>query len=149
MTAIDNFANNIRHLMSKAGMTQGELSKKSGVDQAGISLYLARKKEPSIATCEKICSVFGISLSEAFSGITPKARIETIELPDQIQHAIEEGIKRGLSQKGPLVDVSAEPRLERVIKKLSKLEPVRLKNLEELIDRQLARQKKGSQEGTG
>lgn len=143
MQAIDIFIKNIKALMEATGISQAELSTKSTVDRAGISLYLSRKKEPSIGTCEKIAAVFGISLSEAFnSGKKPDPRIEKIEVSDQIQKAIEEGIKRGLSflPSSPLSDASAEPLLQRVISKVSQLDRIRLTNLEGLIDRQLARQ---------
>jgi transcriptional regulator with XRE-family HTH domain len=45
---IDIFADNLRDLMRSQGISQRELSRESGVDNAAISRYLKKERMPTV-----------------------------------------------------------------------------------------------------
>lgn len=62
-----DIADRINRLREAAGMTANQLAKAAGVGQASLSDILNRKNKPSLDTLERLCSVFGITLSEFFA----------------------------------------------------------------------------------
>ena len=52
----------MKMLRTKAGLSQFELAKKSGVTQAMISLYELEKSEPRVPAFEKILNAMGYEL---------------------------------------------------------------------------------------
>lgn len=57
----------IEELCAAHKMSRYALSQKSGISQASISTLLNRKSVPTVHTLEKICSAFGITLSQFFA----------------------------------------------------------------------------------
>ena len=49
------------------GWTEYQLADKSGLPQSTISSWYRKKMMPTIPSLEKICSAFGITLSQLFS----------------------------------------------------------------------------------
>lgn len=56
----------ITDLRNRYGLSQYALSKKTGLAQAALSQYEAKKKTPSVYTIEQICEGLGISLAAFF-----------------------------------------------------------------------------------
>lgn len=54
-------------LLQERNWTHYELSKKSGLAQSTIANVFARNTVPSVATLEKICNAFQITLSQFFA----------------------------------------------------------------------------------
>ena len=61
-----NILNKIREERNKRGWTDYELAENCEIAQSTISTWYNREIEPGVASIEKICSGFGISLSEFF-----------------------------------------------------------------------------------
>lgn len=58
----------IRGYMQARNWTEYRLAKESGLSQSTITNMFTRHTAPSIPTLEAICSGFGITLSQFFSG---------------------------------------------------------------------------------
>lgn len=58
----------------KRNWTEYTLAKNSGLTQSTISTWYRKDLQPSIASIEKICFAFGISLSEFFESDTIKSK---------------------------------------------------------------------------
>lgn len=61
----------IRELLDQRGWSMYQLSVKSGVAQSTLSNLFIRYNSPSVATLEKICKAFNISMSEFFEQESP------------------------------------------------------------------------------
>ena len=57
----------ITYLREKRGWTEYQLAESSGLPQSTISSWYRKKVLPSVPSLDKICSAFGISLSQLFS----------------------------------------------------------------------------------
>ena len=55
------FAENLKQLRKKSGMTQLELSKKLGTVHSTISMYERGEREPDLDTINRIAKIFGVS----------------------------------------------------------------------------------------
>lgn len=53
------------------GWTEYALAKNSGLTQSTVSTWYRKRLEPAVSSIEKICSGFGISLSQFFSAGEP------------------------------------------------------------------------------
>ena len=62
-----NVLNRITHLRMQRGWTEYQLAEASGLTQSTISSWYRRDLTPSIASLEKICSAFDITLSQFFA----------------------------------------------------------------------------------
>lgn len=62
-----NILKKIEREREKRGWSEYNLAKNSNIAQSTISTWYRRNMEPSIASVEKICAGFGISLSQFFS----------------------------------------------------------------------------------
>ena len=57
----------LRQLLTERGWTEYRLAKACGLNQSTIANIYRRNTVPSIATLEKICQGFGITLSQFFA----------------------------------------------------------------------------------
>lgn len=73
MSLVDNFRTNLRAAMSRLGLTQSELARRSGVRIATISDILAGRMEPSVTMCEKIATAAEMRADLSFVEPTAKA----------------------------------------------------------------------------
>ena len=63
-------ANNLKHIRKKAGMTQEELSKKSGVSRSYIGdLENARSSSMSIQTLQKLSDKLDVCIYDLLEGV--------------------------------------------------------------------------------
>jgi transcriptional regulator with XRE-family HTH domain len=60
--SIDTFIKNVKTLLAKNKWSNRELSKKSGVSDRLIGMYLNNESEPSMGKAEKIANAFGFQL---------------------------------------------------------------------------------------
>ncbi len=67
MSLKKDFATTLRGLLTDHGMSQTELSRKTGVTNATISNILSEKMEPSFTMCERLMTAFGQTLELSFS----------------------------------------------------------------------------------
>ena len=58
------FEEKVKELMNGSGMSQKELSKKSGVSEASLSRYLSGSLKPRIDVISNIARVFGLTASD-------------------------------------------------------------------------------------
>ena len=63
-----NLLDRITKLRMERGWSEYELARRSGISQSTISTWYSRRIQPNLASIEKICSGFGISLSYFFLG---------------------------------------------------------------------------------
>lgn len=66
MALKDNFRANLRKEMTQRGLSQSELSRRSGVRQATISEALAGVREPSFETIEALARVLDVNAAQFF-----------------------------------------------------------------------------------
>lgn len=57
----------ITALRERRSWTIWRLAEESGVDQSTISAWYSKGRSPSIASLEKICEAFGITMSQFFA----------------------------------------------------------------------------------
>ena len=62
-----NVLNKITYLRTQRGWSEYQLAEHSGLTQSTISSWYRKKLSPSIASLEKICSAFDITLAQFFS----------------------------------------------------------------------------------
>ena len=55
---------NMKRIRLEKGMTQGDICRKLGLDRAYISNLESGKKNPTLATIEKIAKALGINIDE-------------------------------------------------------------------------------------
>lgn len=58
---------NIYRLRVKRGWSEYELAKASGLPQSTISTWYSKGQTPTVASLEKVCQGFGITLSQFFA----------------------------------------------------------------------------------
>lgn len=75
----------ITELRNRRGWSEYQLAEYSGVPQSTISSWYQKSYTPSIASLEKICSAFHISLSQFFA----ESGSESIPLTSQQLHLLE------------------------------------------------------------
>lgn len=61
---IDIFAENLRYTMKDVRITQAELAKYSGLSEAAISRYLAKKRLPDVRALINMCVVLNCTLED-------------------------------------------------------------------------------------
>lgn len=60
------------------GLTEYQLAERSGLPQSTISLWYRKNMMPAIPSPEKICTAFGITLSQLFAEVdAPVSRMES------------------------------------------------------------------------
>ena len=75
----------ITELRTRRGWSEYQLSERSGVPQSTISSWYQKSYTPSIASLEKICAAFGVSLSQFFA----ETACEPMPLTPQQRHLLE------------------------------------------------------------
>lgn len=83
----------ITELRTQRGWSEYRLAEYSGVAQSTISSWYQKSYLPSIASLEKICAAFGISLSQFFAEVNGEPISLTAEqrqLLEKWQHTIPE-----------------------------------------------------------
>lgn len=61
---IDIFAENLRYTMQDVRITQSELARYTGLSEAAISRYLAKKRLPTISALVNMCVVLNCTLDD-------------------------------------------------------------------------------------
>ena len=61
-----DYGTRIKQIRERVGMTQAELSAKSGISQEHISRIENNHFTPTIKTADKICDAMGVTLNELF-----------------------------------------------------------------------------------
>ncbi len=56
----------IEELCSNGGITRYQLSRRTGISQSALSDIVKKKNVPTLATIEKICAAFGITIAQFF-----------------------------------------------------------------------------------
>ena len=64
----------LKRLRKERGISQEDFAHKAGLHRVGYGWLEQQKRTPNLATLVKIAAAFGISLSELFSGVGPKAK---------------------------------------------------------------------------
>ena len=67
MIAVKDILATITTYREERGWTEYQLEEKSGLPQSTISSWYRKNMIPTIPSLEKICSAFGITLSQLFS----------------------------------------------------------------------------------
>ena len=67
MIALKDILATITTYREERGWTEYQLAEKSGLPQSTISSWYRKNMIPTIPSLEKICSAFGITLSQLFS----------------------------------------------------------------------------------
>ena len=90
----------IEKLKESLGYTTNSLAVKAGLTQSTLQTILSKRNLPSIPTLEKICTAFGISLSEFFAESSMSENplhvfelLNTEPTPEQIQREFKNVIK--------------------------------------------------------
>ena len=89
----------ITFLRMKRGWTEYQLAEESGLTQSTISSWYRRNMVPSIPSLEKICSAFGITLSQFFAGKDEFS----FELTDIQKMLLEEAARLSREQQAALI----------------------------------------------
>ena len=76
----------ITYYRTQKGWTEYQLAEESGLTQSTISSWYRKNMVPSIPSLEKICTAFGITLSQFFSteeasfSLTPLQKLSLIHI---------------------------------------------------------------------
>lgn len=63
-----DFKINLRYIREREGLTQAELSEKTGISQAALSNYENGKDRPSVDSCAKLAKALGVSIDDLVHG---------------------------------------------------------------------------------
>ena len=83
----------------KRNWSEYQLAQNSGITQSTISTWYRKHMQPSISSLEKICSGFGITLSEFFSDS------EAVELSSEQIEILKRWDSLDKSQKAVILDL--------------------------------------------
>lgn len=61
---MENYGNALKYQRDIAGLSQSELSRRTGIKQANISYWESGRKEPGISFCVILADYYGITLDE-------------------------------------------------------------------------------------
>ena len=84
MIAVKDILATITTYREERGWTEYQLAEKSGLPQSTISSWYRKNMIPTIPSLEKICSAFGITLSQLFS-----EENDTVSLTDSQKKLLE------------------------------------------------------------
>lgn len=62
-----NILNTITELRVERGWSEATLSEQSGLPQSTISSWYRKNASPTVASLEKVCKAYGITLSQLFA----------------------------------------------------------------------------------
>ncbi len=89
----------ITYFRIKRGWTEYQLAEEAGLTQSTISSWYRKSMIPSIPSLEKICTAFGITLSQFFSGKDEFS----FELTDIQKMLLEEAARLSREQQAALI----------------------------------------------
>lgn len=89
----------ITYYRTQKNWTEYQLAEESGLTQSTISSWYRKNTIPSIPSLEKICSAFGITLSQFFS-----TEMDNITLTTQQKELLKEAGRLTVSQQAALVE---------------------------------------------
>lgn len=89
----------ITYFRIKRGWTEYQLAEEAGLTQSTISSWYRKSMIPSIPSLEKICTAFGITLSQFFSGNDEFS----FELTDIQKMLLEEAARLSREQQAALI----------------------------------------------
>ena len=89
----------ISQLRQARGWTEYQLADKSGLPQSTISSWYRKKMTPSVMSLDKICTAFGITLSQLFS-----EGEELYELNEQQKRLLSYWVKLSPKQQKAFLD---------------------------------------------
>ena len=92
----------IEHERHRRNWTEYTLAKNAGIAQSTISTWYRKQLQPSIASIEKICTGFGITLSEIFK---EDEKGNQLTMTDDQRALYEEWIKLSPSQKRAFINL--------------------------------------------
>lgn len=92
----------ITRYQQERGWTEYRLSEKSGISQSTISTWYRKRMNPTIASLEKICDGFGITLSQFFAD-----GHEAVELTESQAKLIQEWAKLDAEQQAAVFQLIA------------------------------------------
>jgi len=75
----------IKYLRSLHGYTLKQLAELCGLSRTNIIRYENDKRSPTVNNLEKICAVFGISLSEFFEDQTKRFSLDVLKVVDYLE----------------------------------------------------------------
>lgn len=75
-----NLAIELRTARERAGLTQTEMARRTGTSQATLSAYESGRKQPSVATLDRLLAAAGARL-------TVQAGAPAVVTPSPVQHA--------------------------------------------------------------
>lgn len=67
-----NFAQNLRQLRARQGMTQPELAQKLGISRSAVSMYERGEREPDLDTLRAIVDLFGVDTDQLLGRAAPE-----------------------------------------------------------------------------
>lgn len=89
----------ITYFRIKRGWTEYQLAEEAGLTQSTISSWYRKSMIPSIPSLEKICTAFGITLSQFFAGEDELS----FELTDIQKMLLEEAARLSREQQAALI----------------------------------------------
>jgi transcriptional regulator with XRE-family HTH domain len=69
VTVTERFGKRMRQLRQEQGLSQMDLSEKTGMEQAFISRLENGKAEASLGTLDRLATALGLSLSQLLKGV--------------------------------------------------------------------------------
>jgi transcriptional regulator with XRE-family HTH domain len=75
----------IKFLRTLHGYTLKELAQLSGVHRGNIIRYEKDRRSPTVETLQKLCNVFGISLSEFFEDDSKRFSLDVLQIVDYLE----------------------------------------------------------------
>lgn len=110
----------LKAMREKSGYSQYKLAKLSGVPQPMIKRYEDGENQPTIDNLKKLCSTFGITLSEFFAEDDPPwTREDVFSSDDPSKYIIGEGTAEGGTVWSTDLPPEAQKELLEYIKYLS------------------------------
>lgn len=109
-----NFGERLQQLREMRGVTQKEIEEKTGIFQASLSAYEHGRREPNLATIEKLAEAIGVRMIDFFPN----------ENEGQALPAFEDGINPLSKEEKELVEYYREvthPKEKKAIKDMAKL----------------------------
>jgi transcriptional regulator with XRE-family HTH domain len=95
------FAQNLKKIRRKCGLTQAQLSEKVNVSTHHIAMIEIARNSPTMELVERIAQVLGIEFFELFTeSHTPKSAMERLHdtLVENIQEVVNETVRQAIAE---------------------------------------------------
>jgi transcriptional regulator with XRE-family HTH domain len=73
-TPMATFAEVLRGLREKAGLSQRDLAERSGISQKSISVWEMGESQPILSNLQKLCAALGVGCEVFFESDAPPAK---------------------------------------------------------------------------